>query len=210
MRVAVNKMHMKVHSQTLMLTYINLVVSFWTSCTRGQLFDYGCMSNPDVFSCEPGPHNEPMKGLLHLSLCLQSFSSLLFYGALVTAGRDWFSYLFPVASYSLAVTVGRSHTNTFIHLRSHVHTHSSSGAVGSMQKSHLIVLWLTNLLFVLVHNEVCVVNRNGRSVIDAQREHAPHQNTGSLEAIWRLHAVCASYIFYMSVSLSVRENLGCW
>lgn len=45
-----------------------------------------------------------MKGLFHLSLCLQSFSSLLFYSALVTAGGDWFSYLLPDATYGLDVT----------------------------------------------------------------------------------------------------------
>lgn len=50
--------------------------------------------------CSPvgaGPHNEAMKGLFHLGLGLQSFSSLLFHGAPVTAGGDWFSYLPPDA-----------------------------------------------------------------------------------------------------------------
>lgn len=39
MKLTVNEMQMKAHTQTLMLTYINRVVSFWTSRTRGQLFD---------------------------------------------------------------------------------------------------------------------------------------------------------------------------
>lgn len=43
--------------------------------------------------CVSSPHNEPLKSPLHPSLCLQSFSALLF-------GHIWeglVSYLFPVA-----------------------------------------------------------------------------------------------------------------
>lgn len=181
------------------------IVSLWTSRTRGQLFDYGCMSNPDVLSSESGPHNEPMKGLFHLSLCLQSFSSLLFYRALVTAGRDCFSYLLPAALYSLAVTVRwYKYIDTFA-LRC---AHNFSGAVGSMQKSHLITLWLTNVLFVLVYNEVCLVNRNSRSVIDAQGEDAQHTKTLDRLKPFEGSTLCMPVTFSTCPSLCLCDTIG--
>lgn len=90
-----------------------------------------------------------------------------------------------------------TYTNTLIHWDTHVHTHSLSVAVGSMQKSHLIMFWLTSILFVLAHNEVCLVNRNGRSARgkeSTKRACSTQLNICLLKAIWRLHAVYASYM----------------
>lgn len=60
--------------------------------------------------CSPvgaGPHNEAMKGLFHLGLGLQSFSSVLFHGTLVTAGGNCFSYLQPDAEAQSGYRCGR-------------------------------------------------------------------------------------------------------
>lgn len=55
-----------------MLTLLSFV-----SVTRSQLFGYDCMSNPDVFSCEPGPIMNQWK--VHFTLASVCKAFLLYY-----------------------------------------------------------------------------------------------------------------------------------
>lgn len=142
-----------------------------------------------------------MKDLFHLSLCLQSFSSLLFHRALVMAGRDCFSYLFPDALYRLAVTVGRSLTQ--IHLYICTHT-VFPVTVGSMQKFHFDRVLIDKHPLPPVHNEVCLVNRNGRT-IRAKRSSSTQQTLDFL-MLYLKTPRCVSQIYFLLVCHSVCER----
>lgn len=98
---------------TIVLQFTNLVVSFWSSRTCGQLFDYGFMSNPDVFVSLATMMNHRMAYFTSASVC----KAFLFHikRTMIMAGVDWFSYPFPVALCSWAFTVSHSHKYTSVY-----------------------------------------------------------------------------------------------
>lgn len=151
-----------------------------------------------------------MKGLFHLSLCLQSFSSLLFYSALVTAGGDWFSYLLPDAPNGLAVTA-------VVHLHLQICTH-----VCATHKPLCRALWVAfenpiesccdwqiSFLSLLIMRFVWWIRMTDLKLMrtHTKKSCSTHQNTPALEATLRRHAAYASYTSHVSASLSARENL---
>lgn len=186
-----------------MLTLLSFV-----SVTRSQLFGYDCMSNPDVFSCEPGPIMNQWK--VHFTSASFCNAFLLYYFIEL---RSWLVEI-SFHTYSLSpravwLSLSGAHIQVrLIHLHWYVaHTDSLSGAVGSMRTSHVIMLWSTNLLFVLVHNEVCLVNENGRSVIDAQRENAQHTKTLVRLRPFERTVLCMPVTFSTCLSLCLCQRI---